>query len=52
MLGEIGYKQRYYFEKFKIHPRDFMEFKMHIQQAYVEGLCWLFAYYYKGLIYK
>jgi len=49
-MSEIGYKERYYTEKFKINPQDFPEFKAQIQQAYVESLCWTFAYYYKGCI--
>ena len=49
LWSEIGFKERYYTEKFKISPQDFPEFKAQIQQAYVEALCWNFAYYYKGL---
>ena len=50
LLGEIGYKERYYNEKFKIFPQDFPEFKILIKQAYIEALCWVFAYYYKGCV--
>ena len=48
-LGEQGFKRRYYWDKFKITSDDFPEFRNLIQQAYIEGLCWVFAYYYKGL---
>jgi 5'-3' exoribonuclease 2 len=49
-LGDSGFKRRYYGDKFKIGPDDFPEFRGLIQQSYVEALCWIFAYYYKGCI--
>jgi 5'-3' exonuclease len=46
-LGEVGWKDRYYLEKFKVQPDD-PEFKKLIRQSYIEGICWVYAYYYNG----
>ena len=46
--GPFTYKQKYYFEKFKVMPHELPEFRKLIQKAYCEALCWIFAYYYKG----
>lgn len=46
-----GFKETYYFEKFKVLPHEFPEFKKLIRKAYCEALCWVFAYYYKGIFY-
>ena len=47
-LGKEGWKERYYIDKFGINPQDFPEFKKKIQKAYIEGLAWVYAYYYNG----
>lgn len=46
----LSVKQEFYEQKFKMTPRDFPMFKQQIKQAYVEALCWTYAYYYKGCI--
>ena len=48
-LGETGYKDRYYQDKFKT-PYSNAEFRNLIKQAYIEGICWVFHYYYNGCI--
>lgn len=47
--GEKDFKGRYYFEKLKLTPTDI---KAHhaLRQAYIEGLMWCMAYYYRGCI--
>lgn len=48
-LGEgPHWKQRYYFEKFKVKQDDLVDFLQRIRKAYVEGLCWVLVYYYQG----
>lgn len=48
-LGEgPHWKQRYYFEKFKIKQDDLVDFLQRIRKAYIEGLCWVLMYYYQG----
>lgn len=46
-LWEPGYRERYYQQKFGVDASD-AAFKRKIVQAYVEGLCWVLAYYYQG----
>ena len=46
-LGENGYKERYYQEKFKTSYNS-VEFRDLIKQSYIEGICWVFSYYYNG----
>jgi 5'-3' exoribonuclease 2 len=46
-LGEEGWKERYYVDKFNVSNDDH-EFKKLIKKSYVEGICWVFAYYYNG----
>jgi 5'-3' exonuclease len=46
-LGEVGWKDRYYLDKFKVSNDD-SEFKELIKKSYIEGICWVFAYYFNG----
>lgn len=49
-LGEgPHWKQRYYFEKFKVKQDDLVDFLQRIRKAYIEGLCWVLVYYYQGV---
>ena len=49
-LGQSGWKERYYREKFGC---DSEESRAHLVQdvvhRYVEGLCWVMSYYYQGV---
>ena len=51
-LGEIGWKDRYYMEKFhvssSVNEKALIDLKQKIKQYYIEGLCWVFEYYYNG----
>lgn len=46
-LFEPGYHERYYRQKFGVELSD-TEFRRQIVKHYVEGLCWVLAYYYQG----
>ncbi|XP_055351574.1 5'-3' exoribonuclease 2-like [Paramacrobiotus metropolitanus] len=47
-LGEDGWKQRYYMNKFAVAIDGDWQFQKEIVHAYVEGLCWVLQYYYQG----
>lgn len=47
-LWEVGARDRYYQSKFFIDPQDQNPAIRPIVKSYVEGLCWVMAYYYQG----
>ena len=47
--GDKDFKGRYYYEKLKLTPLDIEEHHK-LRQAYIEGLMWCLAYYYRGCI--
>jgi 5'-3' exoribonuclease 2 len=48
-LGEDGFKDRYYKSKFGPERGSDPEFRRTMFAAYIEGLLWVFHYYYKGV---
>ncbi|KAG1333970.1 5'-3' exoribonuclease 4 [Cocos nucifera] len=49
-LGEPGYKERYYMEKFEVkESKSIDDVRRNVVQSYVEGLCWIMRYYYQGV---
>ena len=48
-LGEQGWKERYYQAKFKTSYKD-QEFINLIKQSYIEGISWVFQYYFNGCV--
>ncbi len=46
-LWEPGYRERYYMQKFGI-PLSDTQFRREVVKSYLEGLCWVLAYYYQG----
>uniref|UniRef100_A0AC35TJG3 5'-3' exoribonuclease n=1 Tax=Rhabditophanes sp. KR3021 TaxID=114890 RepID=A0AC35TJG3_9BILA len=48
---EGGWKDRYYQEKFGVEFSDTSErFRRVVAQAYMEGMCWVLRYYYRGCV--
>eukprot|EP00339_Tiarina_fusa_P025244 CAMPEP_0117002688 /NCGR_PEP_ID=MMETSP0472-20121206/4269_1 /TAXON_ID=693140 ORGANISM="Tiarina fusus, Strain LIS" /NCGR_SAMPLE_ID=MMETSP0472 /ASSEMBLY_ACC=CAM_ASM_000603 /LENGTH=1553 /DNA_ID=CAMNT_0004703109 /DNA_START=124 /DNA_END=4787 /DNA_ORIENTATION=+ len=47
--GKKDFKGMYYYEKMKLTPID-VEAHHALRQAYIEGLMWCLAYYYRGCI--
>eukprot|EP01137_Pigoraptor_chileana_P008821 Opistho-2@56178 len=46
-LWEAGWKDRYYESKFNVSSSN-GQFVKSVARAYLEGLCWVLAYYYQG----
>lgn len=49
-LGTEGWKLRYYQNKFHVDQADLSEFIGNIRRAYLEGLQWVYSYYYQGCV--
>jgi 5'-3' exoribonuclease 2 len=49
-LGTDGWKLRYYKEKFHVDQGDLAEFIANIRRSYLEGLQWVYSYYYNGCV--
>lgn len=47
-MWEPGYRERYYKEKFGVDLSD-TDFRRSVVKSYIEGLCWVLAYYYQGV---
>ncbi|SNX87928.1 probable 5'-3' exoribonuclease 2 [Melanopsichium pennsylvanicum] len=47
-MWEPGYRERYYREKFGVDLSD-TAFRRQVVKSYIEGLCWVLAYYYQGV---
>ena len=45
---EQGYKERYYGDKFKVKSLEMGGGKELMFERYIEGLCWVYQYYYRG----
>lgn len=50
-FGKQGWKERYYAEKFEVSgAEETKAFRRNIRKAYIEGLAWVLAYYYRGCV--
>ncbi|XP_042484661.1 5'-3' exoribonuclease 3-like [Macadamia integrifolia] len=50
-LGEKGWKERFYTEKFETKTKDDQEkIRSHAVLKYIEGICWVMHYYYRGFV--
>ncbi|KAG9452988.1 hypothetical protein H6P81_005892 [Aristolochia fimbriata] len=49
-LGEEGWKERYYDEKFEVETEDYLKrVRKDAVLKYTEGICWVMHYYYNGV---
>ncbi|PSC72218.1 5 -3 exoribonuclease 2 [Micractinium conductrix] len=48
-LGEAGWRERYYEDKFGVPAGQQKEITRSLVQSFVEGLCWVMRYYYDGV---